>query len=75
MVNKNYLPENKKIKINTNEKIKDNIDNLKNKDIKLKMEWARNDDLSKEIEQAEKYIKELKNKMKENIKKRILYVY
>ena len=68
LINKNFMTENKKIKVNTNEKIKNNIDNSKNKDIKLKMEWARND-LSKEIEQAEIYIKELKNKMKENTKK------
>ena len=68
LINKNFLTENKKIKVNTNEKLKNNINNFICTDTKSKMEWARND-LSKEIEQAEKYIKELNNKMKENTKK------
>ena len=39
-----------------------------NSDVKLKLEWVRND-LSKEIEQAEKYIQEMKKKMEENTKR------
>ena len=52
IINKNFLSENK-----IEEK---NIPN-----IKLNLEWARND-FSKEIEQAENYIKELKKKMEQN---------
>ena len=61
MLNQNYFTDN----------IKNAIFKSKNptsSEIKLKMEWTRND-LSEEIEQAEKYIKELKIKMGKNTKR------
>ena len=61
MLNQNCLTDNKK-----NEIFKSK--NPTSSEIKLNMEWTRND-LSKEIEQAEKYIKELKIKMEKNTKR------
>ena len=58
-LNPNFLSENKQNDYLNREK------NSKNSERKLNMEWIRND-LSKEIEQAEKYIKELKIKMEIN---------
>lgn len=67
--NKNFLTEKNERKCSN---FRDNIDNDDmengNSDVKLKLEWVRND-LSKEIEQAEKYIQELKKKMEENTKR------
>ena len=79
---KRYLSANKKEEIkkkidknfNTDKSQQPQSNNATNEnmtnspDVKTKMEWARND-LSKEIEQAEKYIKDLKKKMEENTKK------
>jgi len=67
--NKNFLTEkNERKHSNYRENtVKDYMENG-NSDVKLKLEWVRND-LSKEIEQAEKYIQELKKKMEENTKR------
>ena len=58
--NNNCFTENKNEKMDINEQ--------GNSERKLKMEWTKKD-FSKEIEQAEKYIQELKMKMGENPKK------
>ena len=67
--NKNFLTEKNERK---HSNYRNNTDNDEmengNSDVKLKLEWVRND-LSKEIDQAEKYIQELKKKMEENTKR------
>jgi len=72
IINKQYLTDNtnKNKEIESNEKKPETIEEpqTQNFDVKLKMEWIRND-LSKEIEQAENYIKEFKKKIEENTKK------
>ena len=67
--NKNFLTEKNERK-HSNYRDKADNDDMENgnSDVKLKLEWVRND-LSKEIEQAEKYIQEMKKKMEENTKR------
>ena len=66
-IDKNFKTERSQ-EVNPNKIINENEECNNSLDIKEKMEWARND-LSKEIEQAEKYIKDLRKKMEENTKK------
>ena len=75
LIHINLLKENNEnMDINNNDK-NDNIDNNiednnndNNKNNEVKFEWVRND-FSKEIEQAENYIKELRKKIQENTKR------